>query len=211
GGAAHQLKSHTQSVTKYTVNLSSRQYVFVDTPGFDHTYLSDQDILRIIAEWLEKQYRAKVKLSGIIYTYRITDNRMSANVCKNIELLAKLCGRRATNGVWLVTTMWDKAKSMELAESRALQLEENFWRPLIEEGARHKRFEENSSRCAWEIVQDLTGEGVTLLLQEELVDKEMELSETTAGQVLYQQLQRDLLERIQTIKRLQEEAKAQGD
>lgn len=28
-----------------------RQCVFVDTPGFDGTYRSDRDILRMIAEW----------------------------------------------------------------------------------------------------------------------------------------------------------------
>ncbi|KAI6103942.1 hypothetical protein EDD16DRAFT_1639835, partial [Pisolithus croceorrhizus] len=44
--AAGQLKSHMQTIREFTANLSNRQYVFVDTPGFDETYRSDRDILR---------------------------------------------------------------------------------------------------------------------------------------------------------------------
>ncbi|KAI6039631.1 P-loop containing nucleoside triphosphate hydrolase protein [Pisolithus marmoratus] len=210
--AAHQLTSHTQGIKELTVKLpDGRQYVFVDTPGFDDTYRSDRDILRTIAEWLEKKYRADVKLRGIIYTHRITDNRMSGSVCKNLDMFARLCGDKAASGVRLVTTMWDKAKSRDILESRAEQLETNFWKPLIDAGARHKRFKENSRACAWEIIEDLIGKEEVLLLQEELVDVARKLNETTAGQALYTQFQKLLHEQKETIKQLQEEAKAQKD
>lgn len=209
--AAHQLKSHTQVVREFQYTSKDRQYVFVDTPGFDDTYRTDRDILREIAEWLEQKYRGKVTLSGIIYTHRITDNRMSGSVCKNLDMFARLCGDKAAGGVRLVTTMWDKAKNRELAESRVSQLEGNFWKPLIDAGARHKRFDENSSRCAWEITDDLTGGTEALLLQEELVDAARKLNETTAGQALYTQFQKLLHEQKETIKQLQDEAKAQKD
>ncbi|KAI6114520.1 hypothetical protein F5141DRAFT_1213718 [Pisolithus sp. B1] len=189
--AAHQLRSHTQGVKEYSVNLSNgRQYVFVDTPGFDDTYRSDRDILRTIAEWLEKKYRGKVKLSGIIYTHRITDNRISGSVCKNLDMFARLCGDKAASGVRLVTTMWDTVKDITIAENRVSQLESNFWKPLINEGARHKRFEGNSPR-------------------KKLVDVARKLNETTAGQALYTQFQKLLHEQKEAIKQLQEEAKAQ--
>ncbi|KAI6103943.1 P-loop containing nucleoside triphosphate hydrolase protein [Pisolithus croceorrhizus] len=209
--AAGQLKSHTQAIREFQVNHSNRQYVFVDTPGFDETYRSDRDILRMIAEWLEKKYRGNVKLTGIIYTHRITDNRMSGSLCKNLDMFSRLCGDKAAERVRLVTTMWDRVKDTRLAESRVSQLEKNFWKPLIEAGARHKRFEGNSSRCAWKIVQDLNGDGEALLLQEELVDAGRNLNETTAGKALHTQFQKLLHEEKETIKQLQEEAKAQRD
>ncbi|KAI6104956.1 P-loop containing nucleoside triphosphate hydrolase protein [Pisolithus croceorrhizus] len=209
--AARQLKSHTQTIREFQVNRSNRQYVFVDTPGFDEAYRSDRDILRMIAEWLEKKYHGNVKLSGIIYTHRITDNRMSGSLCKNLDMFSRLCGDRAAERVRLVTTMWDRVKDTRLAESRVSQLETNFWKPLIEAGARHKRFEGNSSRCAWEIVQDLNGGAEALLLQEELVDAGRNLNETTAGKALHTQFQKLLQEQKETMKQLQEEAKTQRD
>ncbi|KAI6025263.1 hypothetical protein BKA83DRAFT_687455 [Pisolithus microcarpus] len=210
--AAHQSYSHTWSVREYTVNLTKdRRYVFVDTPAFDATYRSDWDILRVIAEWLEKKYRRKVNLNGIIYTHRITDVRMFGPVWKNLDMFGRLCGDRAAGGVRLVSTMWDQVRDGELVESRVSQLEKNFWRPLIEAGARHKRFEENSSRCAWEIIGDLTGGGEPLLLQQELADVGMKLNETTAGQAVYAQLQKRLHEQKETIEWLQGETDAQKD
>ncbi|KAI6013445.1 P-loop containing nucleoside triphosphate hydrolase protein, partial [Pisolithus microcarpus] len=211
GGAAHQLKSHTQTVREFTVNFKDRKYVFVDFPAFDNDYQSHCDTLRKIAEWLEEKYRQKVKLSGIIYTHRITNDGMSGPVWKNLDMFGRLCGERAAGGVWLVTTMWDKVRDRELADDRVSQLEANLWKPLIDAGARHKRFEENSSRCAWRVVEDLTGGGEPLLLQQELVDGERRLSETTVGQALYAHFQKLLQEQKETIEQLREEAKAQKD
>lgn len=169
------------------------------------------ELVRSATHRRKNRYRADVKLSGIVYTHRITDNHMPRSASKNFDMFCRLCGGRAAGGVRLVTTMWDKAKNKELAESRVSQLEQNFWRPLIEAGARHKRFDENSSRCAWGIIDDLTGEGEALLIQKELVDMEKKLNETRAGQALYTQLQKLLHEQKETIKQLLDEAKAQRD
>ena len=156
------------------------------------------------------RYKGKVKLSGVIYTHRISDNRMSGSVCKNLDMFGRLCGDNAAQRVRLVTTMWDKVKDTNTAENRVAQLEGNFWKPLIDAGARHKRFE-NTPKSAWDIVRDATGESEALLLQEELVDADRRLNETTAGKALYTQFQRLLQEQKDTIKQLSDEAKVQND
>ena len=151
-----------------------------------------------------------MKLSGVIYTHRITDNRMSGSVCKNLDMFGRLCGDNAAERVRLVTTMWDKVKDRNTAENRVKQLEDNFWKPLIDEGARHQKFE-NTPQSAWNIIRNATGDPEALLLQEELVDAERRLNETTAGKALYSQFQRLLQEQKDTIKQLSDEAKVQQD
>lgn len=42
---------------------------------------------------------------GIIYTHRITDNRMSGSVCKNLDMFSRLCGDGTAERVRLMTTM----------------------------------------------------------------------------------------------------------
>ena len=37
-------------------NDPSRRLIFVDTPGFDDTYIDDTEILRRIADWLALSY-----------------------------------------------------------------------------------------------------------------------------------------------------------
>ncbi|KAI6025270.1 hypothetical protein PISMIDRAFT_59290, partial [Pisolithus microcarpus 441] len=204
--ASYEVKRLAKDVREFIFNLpEGRQYVFVDTPGFDHNYRSDSDILRMIVVWLGNKYRRRVNLSGIIYTHRITDDRMTGSVCKNLEMFVRLCGDKAAGGVRLVTTMWGKVKNKDVAESRVSQLENKFWKPLIEAGARHERFEDNSSRCAWGIIESLTGGGEDLLLQEELVHAEMKLNKTTAGKALYAQFHNLWHEQKETIRHLQEE------
>ena len=135
---------------------------------------------------------------------------MSGSVNKNLDMFGRLCGDNAAKRVRLVTTMWDKVKDSHLAETRVAQLEGNFWKPLIDAGARHQRFE-NTPKSAWDIVRDATGDPEVLLLQEELVDTERRLNETNAGKALYSHFQRLLQEQKDTIKQLADEAKVQQD
>ncbi|KAI6006313.1 P-loop containing nucleoside triphosphate hydrolase protein [Pisolithus orientalis] len=214
------LKSCTQGIREFTVTLADgKRYVFVDTPGFDDTYRSDREILFTIADWLEKKYRGLVKLTGVIYTHRISDNRMSGSVCKNLDLFGRLCGDGAAQRVRLVTTMWDHQKpgNAGLWEKRVSQLEGNFWEPLITLGARHEKFL-NTQDSAWKIVNGLVpacatlvdatrksdeaNAGQALLIQEEMVDAEKKLNETSAGKALYSRFQRVLLEQKETLKQL---------
>ncbi|KAI6025252.1 hypothetical protein PISMIDRAFT_651623 [Pisolithus microcarpus 441] len=168
----HQLRPYTHDIREFTFNLSKdRQYVFADIPAFGDPSRSDRDTLRTIVDWIYKKYRANLKLSGIIYTHRITDDWVSAPTRKSFNMFVRLCGRRNAGRVRLVTTIWDNMENKEIAENRASQLEANHWKPLIEAGARHKRFDVNSSRCAWEIIEDLTEWGKAHLIQEELEER----------------------------------------
>ena len=137
---------------------------------------------------------------------------MSGSVCKNLDMFGRLCGDKAASRVRLVTTMWDKAKNRHAADSRVPQLENEFWKPLIDEGARHLKFD-NTPKSAWDIINDLTGQPVTvetdsaLLLQEELVDAKKKLNETNAGKALYSQFEKLLLAQKEAMKQLSDEAK----
>ncbi|KAI6096354.1 P-loop containing nucleoside triphosphate hydrolase protein, partial [Pisolithus croceorrhizus] len=222
---AGKLRSCTQDIREFIVDLSNaKRYLFVDTPGFDDTYRSDRDILRIIADWLERKYRKDVKLTGIIYAHRISDNRMSGSVCKNLALFGQLCGDEAAQCVRLVTTMWDnqKPENTEIWRKRVSQLEGTFWKPLISLGARHEQFF-NTRESAWNIVNglvhtrtslaqrqsmDATGEldeastGKALLIQEEMVKAQRKLNETSVGRALYCRFQMVLSEQKKTLKQL---------
>ena len=131
---------------------------------------------------------------------------MSGSVCKNLDMFGRLCGNKAAQRVRLVTTMWDKVKDRAVAESRVSQLVGNFWKPLIDEGACHMKFE-NTSKSAWDVIRDVTGETKALLLQEELVDAKRKLNETNAGQALYSQFEKLLLAQRDAVKQLSDEAK----
>jgi len=210
----HELRSHTDTVraTRIPSRFSKGDIVLVDTPGFDDTDRSDLEILTMIGDWLAITYKKRIKLTGIIYLHRISDNRMAGAPHKNIRMFGELCGSSAAHCVILATTMWDRTQH-NTAELRENQLRDNFWKPMMDRGSHIERFA-NTPQSARMILDKLIGaqsNRETLLLQEELVDLRRRLNETKAGVSLYNSLQKLLLEQKKTIRSLQAQAISQND
>ncbi|KAF8130118.1 hypothetical protein EV363DRAFT_1167944 [Boletus edulis] len=209
------LESDTKNVTPYPISHHGRRVVLVDTPGFDDTYRPDSEILKLIADWLIQKYQdgTTLKIAGILYMHRITDNFMSGSAYKNLQIFSRLCGDLPLHRARLVMSMWDRAKDREMAAQRETQLTDNFWRVLIDEGAVARRFY-NSSSSAWGLVDELlcmVKDFQELLVQEELVEQRKHLNETEAAKVIYSRLQKDLAEQKKTLKELAGQAKLQND
>ncbi|KAJ8517855.1 hypothetical protein ONZ45_g5022 [Pleurotus djamor] len=203
----HGLESYTKDIKETRVTREGREIVLVDTPGFDDTHLPDTLILRIIAEWLKEKYSDDVKLAGIIYMHRVSDNRMAGSPLKNLDMFRQLCGTHAAQNVVLVTTMWSRVKP-EVGQKRLAELKSNFWHGMIQCGADVAQFNDTSD-SAWSIIKQLedTKKREVLLLQEELVDLQKRLSETEAGKALYNTLQRQLDAQKQVLQQLEAEAR----
>ncbi|KDQ53007.1 hypothetical protein JAAARDRAFT_39720 [Jaapia argillacea MUCL 33604] len=190
------------------ISATQSRVVLVDTPGFDDTKKTDTEILKMIGNWLAKTYGNKVKLAGILYLHRISDNRMSGSPLKNLRMFGKLCGDTAARRVVLVSSMWDRLQDQELARRREAELKDNFWRGMLDNGASIDR-SANSSESAWRIVRKVVQnkeEREALLLQEEMVDLQKHLNETEAGKALYTTLQKLLSEQKETIRLLADQA-----
>ncbi|KAF4565344.1 hypothetical protein EYR36_001914 [Pleurotus pulmonarius] len=198
----HNLESCTQEVRAISCPHpeSGRNVVLVDTPGFDDTVRTDTDILSAIANWLSTTYRDKITLSGILYLHRISDNRMAGTPIKNLNMFKQLCGQDALDNVILMSTMWTEVAE-DVGEGRELELQRNYWKPMIVAGSRTTRFDGSHQR-AWEIIDALGPGSKPLLIQTEMVDEGKTLPETSAGTVLLRWLGefireiRDLIRRI---------------
>jgi len=202
--------------------------VLVDTPGFDDTHLSDMEVLGLIADWLKESYRHKKKISGILYFHRITDNRMGGSPLRNLRMFGNLCGDgEALRNVILTTTMWANLKDKNIGIQRESELLAKWWKPMVERGSVHKRFDvavdahsRGSSQAwsdayqrAWEVIDVLVSRHAqeVVLLQEEMVDLKKRLSETAAGVTLYNSLQKLLADQKETIRLLKEQVEGQND
>ncbi|KAF8420751.1 P-loop containing nucleoside triphosphate hydrolase protein [Boletus edulis BED1] len=212
---ASNLKSDTQDVTPYPISYQGLRVVLVDTPSFDDTSRPDSGILRVIADWLIQKYSNGIplRIAGIIYVHRITDNRMPGSAYKNLQMFGRLCGNAPLPRTRLVTTMWDQSKDKATAIRRETQLIDEFWRTLIDGGATVHRFS-NTPDSAQEIVGSLLrmgNGGEQLLIQEELIEQQKRINETEAGKITYNRLQKLQADKSQMLKELTEEAKQQND
>ena len=161
------------------------------------------------------RYEKGIKLAGVIYLHRITDNRMSGTPHRNLRMFGELCGDQAVKKVVLVTTMWDRKNATDQQQThkqRENELFERYWKTMIDHGASTARFL-NTAESAWKIIDPILKRHETevLLLQEELVDLKRALNETQAGKTLYSDLQRLLAEQRDTVHSLAEQAREQSN
>ncbi|KAF8055862.1 P-loop containing nucleoside triphosphate hydrolase protein [Lyophyllum atratum] len=178
------LESKTKNVRHFCFlhpDFPGRRIMLVDTPGFDDTYLTDGEILRRIAIWLARSYNYKMKLAGLIYLHRITDNRMSGSAMQNVEMFKKLCGKDASKKVVLVTTMWDEVSEATGAQ-RERQIKDKFWKDMLELGSRTVRFHLSQS-AARDIVDSIIrlNDFRPVKIQEELCNMDVDFWETEAA------------------------------
>ena len=195
----HDLESCTTELSMVKID----DIVLVDTPGFDDTNKTDREILSMIADWLtttyvyslsesllfytvDFRYQREIKLAGILYFHRITDNRVAGTPLKNLRMFEKLCGKHALGNIILTTTMWDKI-DQKMGEEREKELREEYWKSMIKQGSTTIRYG-NTRNSAWEILDKVLQSGHNrhaVLLQKQMVELEMQLNETDAGRTLY--------------------------
>ncbi|KAJ3551810.1 hypothetical protein NP233_g13008 [Leucocoprinus birnbaumii] len=211
-GVGHDLNSCTVEVKAVRVHipeLEDLDVVLVDTPGFDDTYKTDYEILKMISEWMKKAGKKKILLDGILYLHRISDNRMVGTPLKNLELFEKLCGPQAFSRVVMVTTMWDDVDE-DMGKQREDELVSNFWASMMSRGTTTLRYG-NTAESAWNILNrfiDRPKEGLKALqIQKETYQQKKELNATDAGQELYNKLEELEKRRKKLMRRLENQMK----
>ncbi|KDR82135.1 hypothetical protein GALMADRAFT_135498 [Galerina marginata CBS 339.88] len=196
----HDLTSCTSKLQEVALDFPSGSHlegyrlVVVDTPGFDDTYEGDAAILRRVAEWLEKSYRGKDVLGGVIYLHDISHDRFTGVARRNLEMFRAMCGSAAINKVVLGTTCWTRT-SPEIGLRHEEEIERLHWSPLLKQGARMRQFQ-GTPESALGFIEDIVKRNsnhqltdTVLQIQTELADDGKILPETEAGKHLHGTLQ----------------------
>ncbi|KAF8055863.1 P-loop containing nucleoside triphosphate hydrolase protein [Lyophyllum atratum] len=189
----HDLESHTTHVQHFVFpdpTFPKRRIVVIDTPGFDGSDadIDDREVLRRIAGWLAQSYNANMKLAGVIYLYKINDNRMARTARQNLDLFKTLCGNNAAKKIVLTTTMWSEVSKQE-GERREAEIRQKFWKDMLVLGAHICRLDD-MEYSAPRIVNILTKDVVNaepLQIQREMGEKRAKFEDTEAARLLSSQ------------------------
>ncbi|KAJ3561368.1 hypothetical protein NP233_g10237 [Leucocoprinus birnbaumii] len=187
--------------------------VLVDTPGFDESYRSSTQVLQMINRWLQKTYKKGVRLHGLVYLHRITDNRLTEGPLNSLCMFRELCGDSAISQVVLVSTMWEELM-FDDGMSREKELQELYWKPLIDKGSKIDRLTRSDPDDAWRIVEQLIRRNdarAIAQLQEELLELGSTLQDTYPGRLLQDSLQRALAEQKTSLKQVLSQSRRSGD
>ncbi|EKM58553.1 uncharacterized protein PHACADRAFT_252989 [Phanerochaete carnosa HHB-10118-sp] len=184
--------------------LDGKEVTLVDTPGFDDTSKSESDILNVVCEFMASEYSQGRLLHGILYLYRISDNRVSGVAARNLRFYRELCGPAALANSIIVTNMWGLVDAtMGSAREEELKTKPAFFRPALEHGARVLRHD-GTAASAQSILRPLVNSKPCVLqIQRELVDQGRAVYETVAGETLLEDLARAQQKHAQEIEQLE--------
>ena len=174
----------TQKVNSVTFMLGNTRTTLIDTPGFNDTTMTDQEVYKTIVEWMSQTYKQGIKLKGIIYMHKITDNRMAGSALKYMNMFKELCGEDCVSNVILVTTMWDSVVH-DIGVRRESELCNIFWKIMIINGSIAKRYHKGDTTSGREIIQHLISKNTTVFkVQHEIVDMGMNIYNTSSVKCL---------------------------
>lgn len=184
--------------------LDGRPVVLIDTPGFDDTNKSDTDILKLIAAFLATAYEGGSTLAGVIYIHRISDKRFTGISGRNFRMFRELCGDKSLENVILVTNMWGEV-TRDVGEARENELTTNFFKPVLEKGARLARHH-NTMKSAHDVIRSIMkNKPLPLQIQTELVTEGRDIVHTSAGEVINKELNEAIRRHQAELKSVQEE------
>ena len=192
------LGARTEEVVKFRHPLLSLAYgdlVFVDTPGFESK--SDLDVLKMVDNWLKStyvfffcgssltrlcvilsRYGKSIKLSGLLYFHRISDNRRKPDSpLKYLSMFERLCGKNTLQNVILTTTMWDEV-DLETGEERERELKTGYWRPMLNRSSTTNRFS-RTRESALTVIDPLIDTAIIRISDLILADMRKKLSSTS--------------------------------
>jgi GTP-binding protein EngB required for normal cell division len=183
------LISCTQEVMRYGVTIQGKKVILIDSPGFSDTNHSDSVILKKIADFLNELRYGNRKLSGIVYMYDITQQRMCGSSLSSLELFRELCGEDFYKNVVFVTNKWHKVSKDE-GNSRLNELKETdrFFGFMLRRGARIVNYGVDMlfDQIVMTIMENKAGD--TKLIKELVAGKK--LSETDAGKVASEEVRK---------------------
>ena len=132
---------------------------------------------------------------------------MGGTSTRNFRIFRELCGDITLRNVVIVTNMWGELVDPQAGEAREAELirEDDFYKPVLDKGARVARHE-NTLPSAKRIIRlILDNDPLPLQIQMELVEEGKDFSETSAGDALTRELNARIKKYEEEVRTLREE------
>ncbi|KAI0100424.1 P-loop containing nucleoside triphosphate hydrolase protein [Nemania sp. FL0031] len=181
------LTSETAICQAYNFKASSDlSFSLIDTPGFNDTFLDDDEIFMQVAEFMKTTYQSHIKLTAVLYLHPIHHERLERSSLCHLSMFRELCGPDYYKHVVLATTFWSKVqRHVGVKRQEELAQKDEFWGKLKRQGAEIVELPDNRQLCI-ELLLRLarTHSAAPLQVQVELVDKGLTIGQTKASQII---------------------------
>ncbi len=158
--------------------------MLIDTPGFDDPERGDIQILTIVGTFLRRMNDDHMRLSGVLYLHRITDNKVTRGTLHTLSTVKKMCGDASSlDFMAMVMTHWDVVEPVT-GEGRERQLRaDNFWGTVLDKGGMMYRHYATPASAKRIVENMLPNPPILLEIQREL-EADGIIGNTAAGSFL---------------------------
>ena len=119
-------------------------------------------------------------------------------------MFRELCGDSSLKNVILVTNMWGEV-SEDVGEARERELTTNFFKPVLDKGARLARHH-NTAESAHDIIRCIMkNRPIILQIQRELVKEGKDITDTAAAEIINKELNEQMRRHKDELRDVQEE------
>lgn len=128
------------------------------------------------------RFRAGQRLTGIIYTHRISDNRVDRATKANFTAFTEFCGESSLRNAMIVTTMWSKVERADgIRRIERLGTGCGLFRTALDSNARIEHLFEEKTDCVHDITRKmLRNRPEELQIQREMVTERKTIDRTRA-------------------------------
>ncbi|KAI1107417.1 P-loop containing nucleoside triphosphate hydrolase protein [Jackrogersella minutella] len=179
------LKTQTIDISSYVFDYNGVCFELVDTPGFDDTELSSEEILEQLITYLASNYEKGHLLSGILYLHPIYYTRVQGSTMAQLRVFEQLCGPDFYQNIVLGTTFWETIDEQTAVErENEFYTTAGFFGDMKDLGAKTARIYRSRDSCLGALNMFAGNSFAALKVQEEISVNGTDIRSTTAMQAL---------------------------
>ena len=183
----------TQEVQDYILCYQHKGVLYeihlIDSPGFDDGAVTDVEVLKHIADYVNTTYRLKQNLAGVLYLHDITKAKLGGVGLTNLRMLKEIIGKEAFANCAFITTKWGCSNDPQGEEAREKELgsNEKYFGGMLRSHAKMKRFDPKTRETALDIITPYLENKFTLKISRQMADPrgpKLALGDTDAGKIV---------------------------
>jgi hypothetical protein len=182
--------------------------------SFNYTFRSETEVLKEVTNWLANTYVHGIQLAGVLCMLNTASPSFTNTQMRNLQVFEKLVGEEQLSNVTIVTNELYAVGSFRTLEGVRRHLGEtnHMWRAMLDRGVTIEPFDgtpEGAQNILRKIL--LKGRRTVLNIQREMVDQELDLSETAAGKLIREAIRKLQVQHTQDVIELRSQMKESLD
>jgi hypothetical protein len=184
----------TENICDYSFHRNGTDFMLIDSPGFDDSGRTDEDIFNDLVDWMADSFRKGQRMNGLLYLHPVISTRQRGSEIRNLRMFKKLCGENNFSNVVLGLTFCDQEARQVIAQRKKELVETpEWWGEMVKRGSKVYEIPLDRGICLQILDTFRSKKDFTMRIQEEVVQLNVSVEDTEAAQVVLHKKELDAI------------------